>query len=158
MATEGGLVLREVMELRATPAQVRAFVMTPERVMDYFPGAVEAGTFEPGRSIWCRGETGVTMVELVENESNDDRVTILATTAMQAEPPFTPESIRAAALFTMFEDWEVEASADGTTLTKSWRDVETRVDLGFPLEDTIRETALTETEPLIERWNAAARA
>ena len=158
MGTDDGLVYREVMELQATPAQVREFVMTPERIMDYYPGAVEAGVFEAGRSIWCRGETGMALMELDEAQSSDSCLVIFVTTAMGLEAPFTVEGIKATPMFTMYEDWAVAASADGTTLTKSWRDVVTTTDLGFPLEDAIRETCKTETEPLIEGWNAAARA
>ena len=31
------LVDTEVMQLRATPDQVRAFILPPERILDYFP-------------------------------------------------------------------------------------------------------------------------
>jgi hypothetical protein len=158
MATDDGLVHREVLELRATPAQVRRFVMTPERILDYYaPAPIEAGVFEEGRSIWCRGEMAVTMIELDDDQSDDDRVVILVTTAMGLEPPYTPAQIRAATFFTMYEDWAVAPSPEGATLTKSWRDVNTPTEVDFPLEDSIRETAKTESAPLIERWNEAAR-
>ena len=38
MGTDDGRVHREVMELRATPAQVREFIMTPERMASARPG------------------------------------------------------------------------------------------------------------------------
>jgi hypothetical protein len=159
MSDDTGLVMREVMELQATPAQVREFIVTPERILDYYqPDPVEAGLFEAGRSLWCRGESGVCLLEVDEDASTDTRLVILVTMAMGLEPPYTPEAIKAAAMFTMYEDWETHPSGDGTTLTKIWRDVTPTTDLGFPLEDAIRETAKTETAPLIERWNAAARA
>jgi hypothetical protein len=158
VTTDDGLVHREVMELRATPAQVLQFVMTPERILDYYPDPVEGGVFDPGRAIWCRGATGVSMLERVDAESDDDCLVVLVTTAVGLEPPYTPEAIRAAATFTMVEDWAVAASAEGTTLTKSWRDVRTIVDLGFSMEEAVRETSKHESEPLIERWNAAASA
>jgi hypothetical protein len=158
MATDDGLVYREVIELQATPAQVREFVMTPERIIEYYtPAAIEAGVFEDGRSFWCRGEMAVTMIELDEEQTNDDRVTILVTTAMGLEPPFTPDAIRDARLFTMYEDWDLVASPDGTTLTKSWRDVKTPTEIDFPLEDSIRESAKAETEPMVQKWNEAAQ-
>jgi hypothetical protein len=159
MGTDDRLVHREVMELQATPAQVLEFVMTPERIFDYFiPAALEAGEFEPGRSIWCRSEGAICMLELVDEESTDDRRVLLVTTAFGLEPPFTPEGIRAATAFTMIEDWAVAPGPDGATLTKAWRDVTTVADFPFPLEDAIRESAKSESAPLIERWNAAARA
>ena len=49
-------------------------------------------------------------------------------------------------------------STDGATLTKSWREVRTIVDVPFSMEDAVRETAMGESEPLVEKWNAAARA
>jgi hypothetical protein len=52
----------------------------------------------------------------------------------------------------------VAPGPDGATLTKAWRDVTTVADFPFPLEDAIRESAKSESAPLIERWNAAARA
>ena len=153
-----GYVHREVMELRATPAQVREFIMTPERILDYYPAPIEGGVFEAGRSIWCRGEIGVSMLERVEDESTDDCVVVLVTTAVGLEPPYTPEAIQAATTFTMVEDWALAAGPEGTTLTKTWRDIRAPADPPFPLEDAVRDTAKGESGALVERWNAAARA
>ena len=158
MGTNEGYVHREVMELEATPAQVREFIMTPERILDYYPDPLEGGVFEAGHSFWCRGEIGVSLLERVEDESSDDCMVVLVTTAVGLEPPYTPEGIRAATTFTMVEDWQMAASAGGTTLTKSWRDIKAAGDPPFPLEDAVRETAKGERGVLIERWNAAARA
>jgi len=155
---DDGLVHREVMELRATPGEVLGFVMTPARILDYYPDPIEGGVFADGRAIWCRGAIGVSMLERVDDESSGDCLVVLVTTAVGLEPPYTPESIRAAATFTMVEDWAVAATTDGTTLTKSWRDVRTIVDLPFSMEDAVRETSRGESGPLIEKWNAAARA
>jgi len=157
VTTDDGLVHREVMELRADPTQVLEFVMTPERILDYYPDPIEGGVFQDGRAIWCRGSTGVSLLERVDDESSRDCLVVLVTTAVGLEPPYTPESIRAAATFTMVEDWAVVATTDGTTLTKSWRDVTMIVDLPFSMEDVVRETSKGESEPLVERWNAAAR-
>lgn len=157
MGVRDGFVHREVMELRATPAQVRQFVMTPERILDYYPAPLEGGVFEAGRSIWCRGELGVSMLERVEDESDDDCVTVLVTTAIGLEPPYTPEGIEAATTFTMVEDWAVAPSPTGTTLTKTWRDVRTAGDPPFPIEDVVREAAKAESGSLVDRWNEAAR-
>jgi hypothetical protein len=145
------------MELLATPTEVLAFVMTPERVLDYYPDPIEGGVFEAGRAIWCRGAIGVSMLERVDDRSTDDCLVVLVTTAVGLEPPYTPEGIRAAATFTMVEEWAVAATAGGTTLTKSWRDVTTFGDVPFPVEDAVRETAKGESTPLVERWNAAAQ-
>ena len=156
MGTNDDYVHREVMELRATPAQVRGFIMTPERILDYYPAPIEGGVFEAGRSIWCRGEIGVSMLERLD-ESTDDCVVVLVTTAVGLEPPYTPEGIEAATTFTMIEDWALAAGPDGTTLTKTWRDIRTPGDPPFPIEDAVRETAKGESGSLVERWSEAAR-
>jgi len=158
MGTNEGQVHREVMQLQATSAQVRAFIMTHERILDYYPAPLEGGVFEAGRSIWCRGEIGVSMLQRLEEESSDDCVVVLVTTAIGLDPPYTSEAIEAATTFTMVEDWALSASTDGTTLTKTWRDVRTPGDPPFPIEDAVRDTAKGESGVLIERWNAAARA
>jgi len=151
----GGDAHREVMELTAAPARVREFVMTPERILDYYPAPLAGGVFEAGRSIWCQGEIGVSMLERLD-ESTDDCVVVLVTTAVGLAPPYSPDAIRAAATFTMIEDWAVAARGQGTTLTKTWRDV--RVD-GAPspaFADIVREAAQGERDALVSRWNAAA--
>jgi len=158
MGPSDGYVHHEVMELHATPDQVRKFVMTPERILDYYPAPIECGVFEAGRSFWCRGEIGVSMLERVVDESTDDCVVVLVTTAVGLEPPYTPDAIEAATTFTMIEDWALAAGPNGTTLTKTWRDVRAAGDPPFPLEDAVRETAKGESGVLIERWNEAARA
>jgi len=114
--------------------------------------------FEAGRSIWCRGEMGVSILERVEAESSDDCVVVLVTTAVGLEPPYTPAGIKAATTFTMIEDWELAPGPEGTTLTKTWRDIRATGDPPFPLEDAVRETAKGERDSLVERWNEAARA
>ena len=158
MGTNDGLVHREVMQLQATPAQVREFIMTPERILDYYPAPLEGGVFEAGHSFWCRGEMGVSILERVEAESSDDCVVVLVTTAVGLEPPYTPAGIKAATTFTMIEDWELAPGPEGTTLTKTWRDIRATGDPPFPLEDAVRETAKGERDSLVERWNEAARA
>jgi hypothetical protein len=157
MATTDGLVHREVMELEASPAQVRRFIMDPMRILDYYPDPIEGGVFEPGHSIWCRGGGTVSMLEVIDEESSDDCLVVLVTTALGLEPPYTPEGIRAATAFTMIEDWALAAAPHGTTLTKSWRDIDPPGDASFPIGDLVRESANAEATPLIERWNQAAR-
>jgi len=151
------LVHQDVIELEASPAQVLEFVMTPERILDYYPAPLEGGVFEAGRSIWCRGEIGVSMLERVEEESSDDCLVVLVTTSVGLDPPYTPEAIEAATTFTMVEDWALATGLTGTTLTKTWRDVRANGDPPFPLEDAVRETAKGESGVLVERWDEAAR-
>ena len=150
------LVHTEVMSLRATPAQIREFILTPERILDYYPQPIDGGVLEPDRAIWCRGEMGVSMLELVEAETTDAVVVIKVSTAFGLEAPFTRERIEAATVFTMMEDWALEATAVGTTLTKSWRDVRARGSEPFPISEAVKEGAIHESAQLIAGWNAAA--
>ncbi|MEM9174888.1 MAG: hypothetical protein AAGC67_06610, partial [Myxococcota bacterium] len=152
------LVHTEVMQLRATPEQVRAFILTPDRILDYFPQPIDGGVLEAGRAIWCRGEMGVSMLELVESETTDAMVVIKVSTAFGLEAPFTRERIEAQTVFTMIEDWALEATADGTRLTKSWRDVRSKGPEPFPIADAVKQGAIHESPQLVLGWNAAAAA
>jgi len=98
---------------------------------------------------------GVSMLERLD-ESTDECVVVLVTTAVGLDPPYTPETIRAAATFTMVEEWSVVAAAAGSTLTKTWRDVLADGEPSPPLADIVREAAKGESGTLVSRWNAAA--
>ena len=150
------VVHSEVIDLQATPDQVRAFIFTPERILDYYPMPVEGEVLEPGRAIWCRGEMGTSLLELVDAESNDAVVVVKVTTAFGLSTPVSRESIEANVGFTMVEDWALESTSDGTRLTKTWRDVEAPGAEPFPLADSVREGAASETEKLVAGWNSAA--
>ena len=152
------IVHTEVMELRATPEQVREFILTPDRILDYYPSPQEGGIIEPGKAIFCRGEMGTSMLEWVEADSRDDLVVIKVTTAIGLEAPYTRARIEGNCTFTMIEDWALSASGSGTTLTKTWRDIGTDGPAPFPLEDAVREGAIHESAQLIEAWNRAAAA
>ncbi len=153
----GGVVHTEVMQLRATPAQVREFIMTPERILDYYPDPQEGGVLEPGRAIYCRGGAGVSLLERIEPECTESCVVIKVTTAIGLEAPYTRERIESHATFTMVEDWELAASGTGTTLTKTWRDVTATAPAPFPLEDAVRQGAIHESDALIQGWSRAAQ-
>ena len=153
-----GVVHTEVLSLEATPEQVRRFILTPERILDYYPNPVEGGVFAEGEAIWCRGEMGVSMLALLPEASNDDLVVVEVTTAIGLEAPYTRERIEANATFTMVEDWALEATGSGTTLTKSWRDVKADGPEPFPLAEGVKQGAIHESPVLIAAWNAAAKA
>jgi hypothetical protein len=125
--------------------------------MAYNPGAIEGGVFEPGHSVWFRSPSGLTMVERLEEECHDGCVVIRATIAPGVELPPTAEAVRAAAVITLVEDWFLEATDRGTTLTKTWRDATASIELPIVLEDSIRETAKEETPLLVADWDEAAR-
>jgi hypothetical protein len=152
------IVHTEVMSLRASPEKVREFILTPARILDYFPSPIEGGVLEPGKAIYCRGEMGTSMLEVLEEESTDDCLVMKVTTALGLEPPFTRARIEERCTFTMVEDWALEKSATGTTLTKTWRDVAANGPEPFPLAEAVREGAIHESAQLVEGWNRAAAA
>ena len=152
------IVHTETMQLAVTPEQARSFVMTPERILDYFPQPVEGGVFEPGRAIWCRGAMGASILECLPEECTDSLLVVLVTTAIGLDAPYTRERIEANATFVMTEDWAFEPDGAGTRLTKTWRDVTARGEPPFPLEDAVREGAIHETAALVAGWNRAAGA
>ena len=153
---KGNVVHSEVMELQASPAQVREFIMTPERILDYYPDPVGGGVLEPGRAIYCQGGPGVSILERIEAECTETCVVVKVTTAFGLEPPYTRERIEENVGFTMMEDWELAPSGSGTTLTKTWRDVIGAGPEPFP-SDRIREGAIHESPLLVRGWNAAAK-
>jgi hypothetical protein len=150
------IVHTEVMDLRATPEQVRAFILTPERILDYYPDPIEGGVFEPGRAIWCRGQIGTSLLELLPEASSNDLLVLKVTTAIGLEAPFTRERIEEKRTFTMIEDWALEATPQGTRLTKSWRDIEADGPEPFPLAEGVKQGAIHESPLLVEAWSAAA--
>jgi hypothetical protein len=152
------IIHREVMELRASPERVRAFITTPERILDYYPQPVEGGVLEPGRALYCCGQMGVSLLEVLPDESTERCLVVRVTTAIGLEPPYDRDRIETHATFTMVEDWELEPIDGGTRLTKTWRDVAAVSPPPFPLEEAVREGAVHESPVLVRCWNAAAEA
>lgn len=163
------IIHTEVMELVASPALVKQFILSPERILDYYPSPIEGGVLEPGQAFYCRGEMGVSLLERVERnyakravvekgaaDGKDDFIVLKVTTAIGLEGPFTRERIESNATFTMIEDWALSKNGTGTTLTKSWRDIESVGPEPFPLAETIKQSAIHESPQLVKAWNLAA--
>jgi len=152
----GKIIHTDVLQLNVSPELVREFIMTPERIADYFPGVSDCGAFEAGKSIWCSAKTGVCLLELVEEESSDLKVTMNVITARKVAEPYSAEAIKANAFMSMVEDWEIEANGSGTQLTKIWRDVVMHKMKWFPIAPMIRWTTKGEHQKLVDGWNKAA--
>lgn len=155
--SRSNVVHQEVIELEAPLELVRDFILTPERILDYYPGPIDGGVIEPGASIYCRGKSGVSLLELNRSESTDQFLVLDVTTATNTRAPFTAERIRAAVFFTMVEDWKLEKTDQGTRLTKTWRDIKKYKLKLLPLGLIVRRSARAETEKLRLAWNDAAR-
>lgn len=151
------IIFRETIPLRASVAQVREFIMTPARILDYYPSGIEGEVLEPGRSFYCRGKSGVSLLERVEEDCSDTRLTLRVTTAIGLKnPPFTAEKITRARSFTMVEDWELEATDEGCLLTKTWRDLKKYRQRYLPMRLIVKRSAMGETRHLQEAWDRAA--
>ena len=151
-----GICCQDVMQIDATPAQVRAFIADPERIADYYPGVTEYGTFEPGGVVWCASPAGVGALEIVEAESTDTFVKMHVVTSVAPPEPYTLEGLKASPFLTMTEEWQLEAHGGGTRLTKTWRDV-VCASPDVPMEDMIREAMPHERAVIEEAWSRAAR-
>lgn len=152
----GNIVHRDVLQLNVSPKLVREFIMTPERIADYFPGVIDCGVFEVGKSIWCSARTGVCLLELVEEETIDSKLTMNVITARKVAQPYSAEAIKANAFMSMVEDWEIEARGSGTQLTKIWRNVVMHQMKWLPMGMLIRWTTKGEHQKLVDGWNNAA--
>ena len=150
------LIHRDVMQLDVAPERVREFIMTPERIADYFPGVIDCGTFETGKSIWCSAKTGVSLLQLIEEETTQWKLTMRVVNASKIATPYTVEDIERNTFMTMVEDWEIEASDGGTRLTKTWRNVVMHKMKWLPMGFLIRRTAKSEHKKLVDSWNKAS--
>jgi hypothetical protein len=155
--SNSSIVHTEIIELQITPAQVREFVMTPQRILDYYPSPIEGGVIEPGRKIYCRGKAGVSLLETVPGASSEELLVVKVTTATGLKPPFTESRIKSAQFFTMVEDWQLEETAQGTRLTKTWRDIEKYKMKYLPMKTIVRRSAKAESKELQVAWDRAAR-
>lgn len=155
--SKSNIVHTETIELLASPSQVREFIMTPQRILDYYPSPIEGGVIEPNSKIFCRGRPGVSMLAIVHHESNEDCIVVEVTAATGIDPPFTESRIRSARFFTMLEDWHLEETSQGTRLTKTWRDIVKYKMKFLPLGMIVRRAAITESKELRLAWNQAAQ-
>ncbi len=154
--SHSSIVHQEVIELSATAEQVREYIMTPERILDYYPTAIDGGVIEAGASIYCRGKTGVSLLEVIPEHSSDQLLVIKVTTATKIKPPFTKERIKKATFFTMIEHWKIESCGDGTTLTKTWRNIKKSKFKLLPMGLIVRSSAKKETAQLKAAWDKEA--
>ncbi|MEH6568215.1 MAG: hypothetical protein V7709_04005 [Halioglobus sp.] len=156
--SRSNIVHTEVIELQATPEQVREFIMTPERILDYYPDPLEGGIIEPGVSFYCCGKAGVSLLEIIPSESNEKLIVLKVTTATNMRPPYTEERIKSAKFFTMIEHWQLKETTMGTSLTKSWRNIHKYKMKFLPMGFIVRKSARAETRKLKAAWEKLAKA
>lgn len=150
-------VHQEEIFLKVPPEKVREFVVSPERIMDYYPKGLSCGVFEPGERFYCYGKAGVSLIERVPEASDENKIVLRVTSARGLRPPFTVEQIRDQAFFIMLEDWEIFSDGNGgTRLLKSWRNIEKLKLRWLPLAWIVRKTAKAESSKLKSSWDAQA--
>jgi len=151
------IIHQEVILLAAVPEQVNAFILTPERILDYYPSGIDCGVIDAGRSFFCRGKSGVSLLELEDSQSHERTCVLKVTTSLKAKPPYTAQKIQDAVFFTMYEDWEVEPHGSGSKLTKTWRDLEKHQLRLIPLKLIVKRSAKAESAKLKRAWDKAAQ-
>lgn len=150
------IAYQDVIELEAPPDKVREFIMTPERILDYYPGGTDGGVIDPGTAIYCRSKSGVSLLQVDQAASTPDTLVVDVFSAGKLGPPYTAESIREAAMFSMVEDWHLEPNGSGTRLTKTWRDIRKYKMRFLPMKTLVVKGAKSESEKLRVGWNRAA--
>ncbi|WP_101756870.1 hypothetical protein [Oceanicoccus sp. KOV_DT_Chl] len=151
---------QEQLALQISCQQGAAFAMTPQRILDYFPGGVGCGTFTPGQAIYCYNTAVVSLLELIavdEDDLGSILLSIKVTTAPFSQVPLSAQEIKTASFFSMIEDWQFEALSNGSLLTKTWRDISVEGD-AMEMAAIVRDSAITESQQLISRWNKAGLA
>lgn len=146
-------VFEQQIPLKLSAAQVREFLMTPERILDYYPQGIDGFVVEPNKSIICRGFGGASLLEVVDEGNNSTIIKVYS--ALIFKPPFTAERIKAEYFFSMVEDWVVEEHAQGSVLHKTWRDIEKRRFKFLPMAWMVKNSAKKERAKLADAWNKA---
>ena len=144
------------MQVNASIEQVRAFIQDPVRIADYYPGIVESGKFEDGRSIWCKAKSGVSVLEFPPELCTDSRLVMQVTTSQSAQKPYTIEGIKAQPFVSMTEDWELQKKDGGTQITKTWHSLKQHKMKWLPMGFIVKWMARKESPVLVREWNRAA--
>ena len=112
------------LHVSAPLAMVAGFITDPERVMAYFPDALEGGVFEEGEAIWVRAKTGTTLIERTSSPGDVDRVSVRVTSTSLKSGDLSRAALAGAPLLQFHEDWVLEPSETGTRISKRWRDLQ----------------------------------
>lgn len=147
----------DVMQVDADIEQVRKFVRDPVRIADYYPGIIEYGIFEQGRAIWCRADSGVSLLEYPPELCTDNRIVMQVTTSQDASPPYSVNGIKSRPFISMTEDWELREKDGGTQIRKTWHSLVQHKMKWLPMGFIIRRMARKESAILVREWAKAAK-
>ncbi len=145
--------IKEVIPIRASTDEVRRCILSADRILQYYPMGDGSGDIEPGKSFYCKGRLGVSLFEVLRNDS--DYILLHVHNATSCDPPYTAERIKRAAMFSMLEDWHLEEDDGNTRLTRLWRDFEQHRFKALPVELLVRITAKLESSAIRKHWSSA---
>lgn len=144
--------IREVIPIRASVEEVRQCILSPNRILQYYPMGNGSGELEPGVSFYCKGRLGISLFEILR--SDPDYILLKVHNATACDPPYSVQSLKEAAFFSMLEDWHLEEAPEGTTLTRLWRDFEQTKMKAVPIRALVRLTAKLESRSIKKHWAA----
>lgn len=137
------------------PTTVAGFILDPDRVMQYFPGAISAGRFDGGDAIWVRARTGTTLIEQLSPKDDLSLVTVCVTSTQLKDDPPNRATLQQSPLMRFYEDWRLEESDAGTRISKTWRDLEASGFMRFmPTKWLVKRTGRSGVELVADRWSS----
>ena len=149
------LIHKVTMNVNAPLDSVAAWIMTPDKVLQYAPAPIDGGIFREGEQFWIRLKSGVSLVEKLNAESNANRVTVKVTVSPLKTVPNSADEIEGQRMLCFFEDWHLEATESGTRIVKVWRDLEKHKMRWMPFAWLIRRSVKKDVETLQRVWSEA---
>lgn len=139
----------------AAPADIiKSYILTPERIMDYFPAARKAYALAPGKCI-ISAWNGATLLETREISSDGLTLQMEVSSALIFFPPFTAQKIQQQALFSMTEIWQLTPLPQGCQLKKSWGNIKQNRLTFIPIKKAVVNSAIKEEAALVNGWDMA---
>lgn len=108
-----------------SPETIARNILDPDRVMDYFPGAIAGGKSDDDTAIWIRSKTGTTLIERLSAADDTSHVTVRVTSTQLKTNPPNLEVLAQSPLMRFTEDWVLNDDPSGTSVTKTWGNLET---------------------------------
>lgn len=139
------------------PETVARNILDPDRVMDYFPGAITGGKSDDGAAIWVRSKTGTTLIERQSPDDDSSRVTVRVTSTQLKTNPPDLDALAKSPLMRFTEDWVLNEDAQGTNVTKTWTNLETFGFMRFlPARWLITRSGRAGAKVISEKWSTAS--
>ncbi len=155
MNVRQSFVAEESISLNIPSDIVRRYIQTPERILDYYPGGRECGRVDQEGYFYCRGDNGISLLQVTEDKP--DYVALRVWTSTSCQQPYTVAALQARAFFVMDEGWILRANGQRTELIRTWGNLH-KIRLRFlPIAWMIRRTVGEESQQIAHRWEQQAR-